>query len=136
MPISKKLIAPCGMNCALCLAYLREKNHCPGCRGDDKIKQPSCRQCSIKNCPKLLKNKWRYCFRCDTFPCARLRHLDERYRTKYEMSMLDNLEYLKQFGITKFIFHEKKRWAKGDNIYCVHHHKYYEQTKSKRSSIR
>ncbi len=27
-------IAPCGMNCATCLAYLRDKNTCCGCRGD------------------------------------------------------------------------------------------------------
>jgi hypothetical protein len=26
------LIAPCGMNCGVCMAYLREKNKCPGCR--------------------------------------------------------------------------------------------------------
>lgn len=29
------LIAPCGMNCSICMAYLREKNKCPGCRGND-----------------------------------------------------------------------------------------------------
>jgi hypothetical protein len=23
------LIAPCGMNCGICLAYLRETSHCP-----------------------------------------------------------------------------------------------------------
>lgn len=34
-PISMKpeetLIAPCGMNCALCIGYQRPKNRCPGC---------------------------------------------------------------------------------------------------------
>ena len=29
------LIAPCGMNCNICMAYLREKNKCPGCREID-----------------------------------------------------------------------------------------------------
>ncbi|MDD5456566.1 MAG: hypothetical protein PHV30_05985 [Candidatus Margulisbacteria bacterium] len=29
------LIAPCGMNCAICLGYLREKNKCPGCSETD-----------------------------------------------------------------------------------------------------
>ncbi len=29
------LIAPCGMNCGICLAYLRTKNVCPGCRVND-----------------------------------------------------------------------------------------------------
>lgn len=27
----KSLIAPCGMNCGTCIAYLRDKNKCPGC---------------------------------------------------------------------------------------------------------
>jgi hypothetical protein len=31
----KELVAPCGMNCGICIAYLREKNKCPSCRGDD-----------------------------------------------------------------------------------------------------
>ena len=26
------LIACCGMNCNLCIGFLREKNKCPGCK--------------------------------------------------------------------------------------------------------
>jgi hypothetical protein len=29
------LIAPCGMNCRICAAFLRVKNKCLGCRGSD-----------------------------------------------------------------------------------------------------
>ena len=36
------LIAPCGMNCRLCLAYIRDKKACPGCLGDDHFKSISC----------------------------------------------------------------------------------------------
>jgi hypothetical protein len=32
------LIAPCGMNCASCMNYLRERNKCPRCRGSDTDK--------------------------------------------------------------------------------------------------
>ena len=73
----------------------------------------------------MKRNSWKYCFECDTFPCARLKQLDKRYRTKYEMSMIENLEYIRDHGIRKFVKHEEKRWTKGDKIYCVHHHKYY-----------
>ena len=46
--IKSSLIAPCGMNCALCMARLiREKNQCPGCRGDDNDKPKYCVQCVI-----------------------------------------------------------------------------------------
>jgi hypothetical protein len=31
-----QLIAFCGMNCTLCMAYLRDKNRCPGCRTDQR----------------------------------------------------------------------------------------------------
>lgn len=29
------LIAPCGINCGVCNAYLRVRNKCQGCRIDD-----------------------------------------------------------------------------------------------------
>ena len=45
---SIRLIAPCGMNCTLCYAYQRTKNHCPGCRTDDEQKAFSCTNCRIK----------------------------------------------------------------------------------------
>jgi hypothetical protein len=127
MPITKKLIAPCGMNCALCLAHLREKNPCHGCNDAEQNKPKTRAHCKLRLC---TKRKGKFCFDCTDFPCDRLQHLDERYRTRYGMSMVDNLEYLKQFGMAKFIFHEQQRWVKGDKIYCVHKHKYYEQVKS------
>ncbi len=43
------LIAPCGMNCGLCYAYLREKNKCPGCRLFNKKEPVSIAKCRIKN---------------------------------------------------------------------------------------
>jgi hypothetical protein len=38
--ISKELIAPCGMNCAICKAYLRQRNPCNGCRFGDSLFRP------------------------------------------------------------------------------------------------
>ena len=45
--------------------------------------------------PIKLEKKFRYCYECDGFPCARVKRLDKRYRTKYEMSMIENLEYIR-----------------------------------------
>lgn len=120
--ITSTLIAPCGMNCRLCCAYTREKKACPGCRGDDSVKPKTRVTCRIKNCEKIRQGKVRYCFRCDGFPCDRLNHLDERYRTKYGMSMIDNLVHIKKFGIRNFIEQERERWAcsKCGEIICVH----------------
>lgn len=122
-PITKKMIAPCGMNCALCVGFLREKNTCVGCRSGNKL--GGCNRCIIVNCQKRLKNEWQYCFECDTYPCARLKQLDKRYRTKYEMSMIENLNFIRDHGTRKFLAREQKRWVKGDQIYCVHKHEYY-----------
>ena len=120
--IKSTLIAPCGMNCRLCYAYIREKNICPGCYGNDDLKSKSCALCSIKKCELIESGKFKYCFKCEIFPCSRMKHLDKRYRTKYGMSMIENLETIKQFGIRNFIAQEKERWAcsKCGKIICVH----------------
>ena len=120
--ITSTLIAPCGMNCRLCRAYTREKNACPGCREDDSLKSKTRVICKIKICEEFTKGKIKYCSSCDSFPCKNLNHLDKRYRTKYGMSMIDNLENIKQFGIRNFIRQEKEKWAcsKCGEIICVH----------------
>jgi hypothetical protein len=109
--IPTTLIAPCGMNCRLCQAYERDKKACPGCRGNNSFKSKSCVACRIKNCEKIVEGRIEYCFSCDGFPCARLKHLDKRYRTKYGMSMIDNLEAIRRFGIRHFVRNEKERWT-------------------------
>ncbi len=121
------LIGPCGMNCSLCVAYLRDKNKCPGCRSDNNEKTSKYRiNCIIKNCDQLKKNNWKYCSnKCEKFPCKRLKNLDKRYRNKYDMSMIENLENIKKLGIRKFIEKEKKRWIKGNKIFCVHKKEYF-----------
>jgi hypothetical protein len=63
----------------------------------------------------------KYCD-CDRFPCLRLKQLDKRYRTKYGMSMLDNLAAIKKEGIRKFIKAQKKKYTcnKCGAAICVH----------------
>jgi Protein of unknown function (DUF3795) len=120
--IRTTLIAPCGMNCRLCIAYTRDKNACPGCRGDDSVKPKTRVICLIKNCEEITRGNVRYCFSCDRFPCDRLNHLDARYRTNYGMSMIDNLVHIKKFGIRHFIKNEKNRWTcpECSQLLCVH----------------
>lgn len=116
------MIAPCGMNCAICLAYLREKNRCSGCWGANDNKSKSCIQCIIKNCELLAKTKSKFCYECSKYPCLRLKQLDKRYRTRYYMSMIENLEYIREKGLTVFIKKENLRWKCkncGGTI-CVH----------------
>ncbi|MFC1697249.1 DUF3795 domain-containing protein [Nanoarchaeota archaeon] len=124
--MKQKLIAPCGMNCNLCKAYLREKNKCPGCRNITNPKSDYFKKCTIKNCEIIKKNNWKYCsIKCEKFPCTRLKNLDKRYKTKYCMSMIGNLKNINNSGIRKFIKNEEKRWIKNKKIFCVHDKKYY-----------
>ena len=110
-PIQAAMIAPCGMNCALCIGHLREKNRCPGCNHrDDQIKAGACRQCTIKLCTRQGRPN-RFCFRCPDYHCRRLRDLDKRSRIRYGMSMLDNLAAVRVAGLRAFVAREKIRWA-------------------------
>lgn len=105
--VEPQLIAPCGMNCAICMAYLRKGRKCPGCREDDTNKSASCIKCIIKNCETIKTNRSGFCFECEKYPCKRLKQLDKRYRTRYSMSMIENLGYIKDAGLSAFVEKEK-----------------------------
>ena len=125
----EELIAPCGMNCGICIGFFgyavngrKRKIKCIGCRPRDK-------SCAFvkKQCEKLTKKEVEYCYECNDFPCEVLKKLDRRYREKYEMSMIENLEYIQKNGINKFVVKERKRWKcpKCGGIICVHDRKCY-----------
>ncbi len=104
-PFRTTLVAPCGMDCAICSAFLREKNRCTGCA---TANHPSCRNCSVVTC---TERKGRHGHTCGHFPCRRLKQLDARYRAKYRMSMLENLEIIRTKGLREFIRIERERWS-------------------------
>jgi len=109
--MKSSLIAPCGMNCGICMAYLRDKKRCPGCRLFNKSEPVSIARCKIKNCATFKRCTSKFCIQCEKFPCDRLKHLDKRYRTKYHMSMIENLGNIKEFGVREFVKNEKRRWT-------------------------
>jgi hypothetical protein len=116
--IPTSMIAPCGMNCALCMGYQRKKNHCAGCNSLNQTRV----KCVIKYCEYLKDSGKKFCFGCKKYPCKRLTALDKRYRTKYGMSMIENLNSIKEAGIRKFIKDEKEKWACKEcgSLICVH----------------
>lgn len=106
------LIAACGMNCGLCIGFLREKKPCGGCfKKDDENKPKVCRSCTIVNCESLAETESGFCYDCDKYPCTRLKRLDKRYRTNYGMSMIDNLNFIKKNGMERFLENEQNRWT-------------------------
>lgn len=119
-----ELIAPCGMNCGVCLGYLRDKNTCPGCHGAEADMAAHCARCIIRNCEALKAAQSGFCYECPKYPCRRLKDLDKRYRTKYAMSMLENLAYIREHGLNAFVENEHERWRcrKCGGVICVHRH--------------
>ncbi len=117
---TKNLIAPCGMNCGVCKAYLREKNTCPGCRKGSSF--VSCQKCIIPPC-KIRKGDFCDCEK----PCARLKNLDKRYRAKYGMSMIENLEFIKENGIEKLLEAQTAKYISDQGTFCVHDGKRYKR---------
>ena len=123
----EELIAPCGMNCAVCGNYLAMKNdlksrgfhktYCAGClpRGEN---------CTFmkKHCDLIGNGRIRFCYDCGSFPCRRLKALDKRYRTFYHMSMIENLEFIKEHSIESFLEKEAEKWKcpECEDVICCH----------------
>ena len=118
----KEMIAPCGMNCGSCLGFMRNENHCPGCRSDADNKPSYCSDCIVINCDLLKETESKFCYECPKYPCRRLKDLDKRYRTRYGMSMLENLGRIRTSGIRRFVQDEKIRWTcrACGSVLCVH----------------
>ncbi|RPI92516.1 MAG: DUF3795 domain-containing protein [Chloroflexi bacterium] len=109
MDISTTLLAPCGMNCAVCYAHLRAKKPCPGCRGQDASKPEHCRKCKIKDC--AISQEIDFCFECPAFPCATIKRLDKSYRQRYQVSLIDNAIRIKTVGARQYLIEEKEKWT-------------------------
>ena len=120
--IDPDLIAPCGMNCGICRAYLRERTPCHGCAAAD-LNRPKTRvNCRLRVCDRRTG---RFCFSCADFPCDRLERLDRRYSTRYGMSEIENLKYIRDHGLEKFLDEERRKWVSDAGVLCVHDRKRY-----------
>lgn len=124
---NEELIAPCGMNCALCSSYQSQKHAlkkqgmpmpcCTGCR-------PRSKQCAFlkKRCRLIGSGEMNYCYECRDFPCENLLKLDKRYQTLYRMSMVANLKDIRDRGIEAFLSQEQQKWqcARCGGTICCH----------------
>lgn len=114
--MEEKLIAPCGMNCGLCINYQAEqydldkkgfkRKYCPGCR-------PRGENCTHMqaHCDLVGRGLVYFCYECADFPCRRLKDLDKRYRSRYHLSMIESLCYIKEHGLELFLAREEKNWS-------------------------
>jgi hypothetical protein len=127
LKMKENLIAPCGMNCRTCIAYQSmemdlnhqgfHRKYCPGCipRGENCLHMGD-------QCEQIGEGTVRFCHECEAFPCKRLKSLDKRYRSKYHMSMIDNLKQLQENGMELFLESEERKWRclKCGGVICCH----------------
>ncbi|TSA34890.1 MAG: DUF3795 domain-containing protein [Porphyromonadaceae bacterium] len=106
-------IGVCGLDCGLCPRYYTAgPSRCPGCGGPDFFnKHPSC---SFITCCVKKKNL-EVCAGCSDFPCPKFKSNEEYKQVKESPSypsykkVMPNLNFIKKYGITKFIEQQKKR---------------------------
>jgi hypothetical protein len=106
-------IACCGLDCGLCPRYYTVgRSRCPGCAGPDFSKvRPSCSfiTCCVK------KKGLEVCAQCPEFPCSKFKSEQEYQQSQGsssyppERNILPNLNFIKEYGIKKFIEQQKKR---------------------------
>lgn len=130
IPIKEDLIAPCGMNCAICSNYLVCKNNlnksqCAGCRTANKKCTYLFAKCSGINHSLNGNAKAKFCFECDQYPCKEINRMDRRYRENYGISVKENLEYIRESGIKEFVVkqYNDHKCSKCGELVSVHNKK-------------
>ena len=125
--VKNNIAAPCGMYCGTCRDYLLLKKDL----FEEKGRKSGCTGCRIRNkkcafirrdCPAFRKNDIEFCFECDKFPCLNLTNLDNRYKDRYHVSFIENLQRNKEIGVEKWLLEQKELYTcpncRGD--ICVH----------------
>ena len=125
-------IAPCGMNCGICKAYLAysrgipykkgEVSHCTGCLVRNK-------NCAFikRDCERIRKKQIRFCYECERMPCNELAKIDSYYKARYGMSMVENQNVIREQGMDEFLKkqYEKYRCPDCGDVVSVHDGKCY-----------
>lgn len=114
------MFAPCGMNCMVCYKHCDVKKPCAGCLPGDEGKPEHCRKCRIKDC--IREKNLTHCFACFQFPCKRIKNLEKSYNKRYQASLLENSEFVRQYGLEPFMQRQKEVYTcpKCGGIISIH----------------
>jgi hypothetical protein len=123
--IKSDMIAPCGLDCAICRKALQEENPCMGCCGPDEGKTDFClNHCKIRRCERLRELGSDFCDVCPLYPCEDVLEKETRYTAAYPLfeSPMGNLAYIRKHGMDAFIRKERAEWTcvDCDGVICVH----------------
>lgn len=75
----------------------------------------------------MSKEEIRFCFECGQTPCKNLDRVDRRYRSRYNMSMVENLKEIQTRGIEIFLKNQEAKYqcSRCGDVVCVHDGKCY-----------
>ena len=120
LKIDITMFAPCGMNCVVCYKHCYHKKPCAGCLNTDTGKPEHCRKCRIKDC--IRNSGFSYCFECSDYPCKLITNLEKSYNKRYQASLMENSEYMRQYGLEAFAQQQEKKYtcSKCGGIISIH----------------
>jgi len=102
-----KLVAPCGLYCGGCTAFL--SGECLGCRSDGGLSKEYRKYCKIYQCSsnKNLKT----CLECKDFPCKifdffKAEKLED---SSWFLDVWGNMKQIEEIGLTNFL-RKKRNW--------------------------
>lgn len=103
----RKLIGACGLFCGLCPRFQsRSKSRCEGC-----LSGRMGTYCGVYHC--VTKRGYLTCAECPEYPCTRLKRalkLDEELDSFIShRAALENLDYIKKFGLESFLGEQRER---------------------------
>ena len=102
--IDMAMFAPCGMNCLVCYKHCYHKKPCAGCLNSDMGKGLS------------------YCFECPDYPCKLIKNLEKSYNKRYQASLMENSEFVRQHRLERFMEQQKGKYTcpKCGGIISIH----------------
>lgn len=117
------LVAPCGLYCGECTAFLNGK--CGGCRSNEGLSKDFRRYCRIYHCSSDKNLK--ICLECEEFPCKFFGFLkaENLKQSSWFLDVWTNMKQVKDIGLTNFLenktgwLSKRKKCAKRKGIeYC------------------
>ena len=111
---TEEMIAPCGLDCSLCMFAHAKEKPCLGCNVDSDSKPAFCASwCKIIPCEKRVKNGYEFCDECPDYPCDDVMEKENRYTFRYPLreSPRENLKMIRERGMDAFLEQERRNWS-------------------------
>lgn len=103
------LVAPCGLYCGECLAFLDRE--CGGCRSNRGLSKKYREYCKIYECSSNKGLK--ICLECNEFPCKFFDFFkaEKLIESSWFLDVLSNMKQIKEIGLSNFL-KKKESWLK------------------------